>query len=156
MIFKHAGKFYDFYYFLLHSGVRPTDAFAIRSSSFKGNTLTMQQKKTGDWLRCIPLPEHLMDKISGRMNGNDLVFLEFQSDRQRKNVRKLIQSLFEPEFVRANKINLHTFRHTYAHQMLNKGMPKEVLQTFLGHRSVRTTEICANWVNSSEFAKWVT
>ena len=27
--------------------------------------------------------------------------------------------------------------------MLNKGVPKEVLQTLLGHRSIKTTEIYA-------------
>ena len=30
--------------------------------------------------------------------------------------------------------------------MLNKGVPKEVLQTLLGHRSIKTTERYANWV----------
>ena len=43
----------------------------------------------------------------------------------------------------------------FAHQMLAKGMPKEVLQTFLGHRSIRTTEIYANWVNKVELIKWL-
>ena len=34
--------------------------------------------------------------------------------------------------------------------MLNKGVPKEVLQTLLGHRSIKTTEIYANWVRKEE------
>ena len=59
---------------------------------------------------------------------------------------KHLQSNFEPDFVRKNNINLHTFRHTYAHNMLNKGVPQEVLQTLLGHRSIKTTEIYANWL----------
>jgi len=42
---------------------------------------------------------------------------------------KRVQDYFKREFVRENNINLHTFRHTYAHKMLNKGVPKEVLQT---------------------------
>ena len=29
--------------------------------------------------------------------------------------------------------------------MLNKGVPKEVLQALLGHRSIKTTEIYANF-----------
>jgi site-specific recombinase XerD len=39
--------------------------------------------------------------------------------------------------------------------MLNKGVPKEVLQTLLGHRSVKTTEIYANWVKKDDLLKWV-
>ena len=62
--------------------------------------------------------------------------------------------LFEAEH--QNNINLHTFRHTYAHNMLNKGVPKEVLQTLLGHRSIKTTEIYANWVRKEELEKWIT
>jgi site-specific recombinase XerD len=156
MIFKNAGKFHDFYYVLLHTGIRPTDAFSLQSSSFNGNSLTVQQKKTGDWLQCIPMPEHLLETLSVRIEKNDILFPELQCDRQRRNARTLIQSLFEPEFIRVKNINLHTFRHTYAHNMLNRGMPKEILQTFLGHRSIRTTEIYANWVSNDELARWVT
>jgi site-specific recombinase XerD len=154
-IFNNAGVFYDFYYVLLHTGIRPTDAFVLQSSSLKGNTLTIQQKKTGDWLQNIPVPQHLKNKIAERIELGGYIFHELQSDRQRRKARKLIQSLFEPDFIRKNNINLHTFRHTYSHQMLNKGMPKEILQTFLGHRSIRTTEIYANWVSGSELNKWL-
>jgi len=34
-------------------------------------------------------------------------------------------------------------------------MPKEILQTFLGHHSIRTTEIYANWVSRDELSKWL-
>ena len=44
--------------------------------------------------------------------------------------------------------------NTYAHTMLNKGVPKEVLQTLLGHRSIKTTEIYANWVRKEELERW--
>ena len=57
--------------------------------------------------------------------------------------------------VRSNNITLHTFRHTYAHNMLNRGVPKEVLQSLLGHRSIKTTEIYANWVNKKELIKYI-
>ena len=39
--------------------------------------------------------------------------------------------------------------------MLNKGVPKEVIQTLLGHRSIKTTEIYANWIRKEEMKKWV-
>ena len=84
-----------------------------------------------------------------------LLFPTLQSDRQKKNCVKTMQSNLTVDFVRKNNINLHTFRHTYAHNMLNKGVPKEVLQTLLGHRSIKTTEIYANWVRKEELEKWV-
>jgi len=155
-IFQNADDFYDFYYFLLHTGLRPTDAFVLTDQNIAGNTLSLRQRKTGDWMHNIPLSEYVIDQISNRVDSGGYMFPELQSDRQRRNARRQLQSLFEPEFVRDKNINLHTFRHTYAHHMLNKGMPKEVLQTFLGHRSIRTTEIYANWVNNCELARWVT
>jgi len=155
MIFENADLHYDFYYFLLHTGLRSTDAFALRSSSFQGNKMTIKMRKTGDWLRVLPIPNHVMDRLGGRLQRGGLLFTEYNSDRQRRNVRKHLQRLFSPDMVREQNINLHTFRHTYAHNMLNNGIPKEVLQTFLGHRSVRTTEMYTNWVNVSVLEKWV-
>lgn len=154
-IFEASGRFHDFYFFLLHTGLRPTDAFVLTSESFNGNVMTVKQRKTGDWLQNIPVSQKVIDIVAERSTKGGLLFPELQSDRQRRNARRLVQGLFDPAFVRENHINLHTFRHTYAHRMLNRGVPKEVLQTLLGHRSIRTTEIYANWVSCAELEKWV-
>ena len=154
LIMAQAGRFYDFYYLLLHTGIRPTDAFKLKPEHFEGRYLKVQMNKTGDFLH-VPIPEHVLDVLQPRM-GLCTLFAPLKSDRQRRNCVKNIQRLFEPDFVRKNNINLHTFRHTYAHNMLNKGVPKEVLQTLLGHRSIKTTEIYANWVRKEELETWVT
>jgi hypothetical protein len=52
-------------------------------------------------------------------------------------------------------IGINKESQTYAHNILNKGVPKEVLQTLLGHRSIKTTEIYANWVRKEELERWV-
>jgi site-specific recombinase XerD len=155
MIFKNAGNHYDFYYFLLHTGLRSTDAFSLQSSSFDGDELTLQMKKTGDWLRVLPISGHVIGMLGNRLKNSDLIFPEYSSDRQRRNVRRYLQNLFAPAVVREYRINLHTFRHTYARSMLNKGVPKEVVQTFLGHRSIRTTERYTNWISNSHLRRWV-
>ena len=157
-IFSVAGEFYDYYYFLLFTGIRPTDAFGMKASSFDGCYLSFQMRKTGDWMTNIPIPKHVIETLGERIQARDddqLVFPELSSDRQRRYCRRRVQELFEPHIVREKFINLHTFRHTYAHSMLDRGVPKEVLQTFLGHKSIRTTEIYANWVKSKELEKWV-
>ena len=93
----------------------------------------------------------MLDKRKSR----EFRFDELQTSFQRRKCTEYLQSNFEPDFFRKNNINLHTFRHTYAHNMLNKGVPKEVLQTLLGHRSIKTTEIDANWVRKEELERWV-
>ncbi len=150
-IMKNAGRFYDFYYLLLHTGIRCTDAYKLKPEHFGDNYLKVQMNKTGDFLH-VPIPEYVLDVLQPRM-GLCTLFAPLKSDRQRRNCVKNIQRLFEPDFVRTNNINLHTFRHTYAHNMLNKGVPKEVLQTLLGHRSIKTTEIYANWVRKEELER---
>jgi len=39
--------------------------------------------------------------------------------------------------------------------MLNKGAPKEILQTLLGQRSIKTTERYINWVKKEKLERWV-
>ena len=43
----------------------------------------------------------------------------------------------------------------YPIECLDGGVPKEVLQTLLGHRTIKTTEIYANWVRKEELERWV-
>lgn len=138
---------------MLYTGLRFTDTYTLSSDSISNGYFNLKIHKTNDYLK-VPVPQSVMDVIKPRMCGI-LIFPEFQSERNRIKFRKDIQCIFSKDFVRKNNINLHTFRHTYAHNMLNKGVPKEVLQTLLGHRSIKTTEIYANWVRKEELEKWI-
>jgi len=158
MILENAGKYKVFYEVLLHTGIRPTDCYKLAKKHLQGRYLTLRMNKTGGRLS-IPLSNYIistLEVLSRRCESDDSLFFEaFKSDRQKKNCVKTMQANFTKDFVRKNNINLHTFRHTYAHNMLNKGVPKEVLQTLLGHRSIKTTEIYANWVRKEELERWV-
>ena len=153
LILSKAESFHNFYYLLLHTGIRATDAYKLAPKHLSEGWLSLRMNKTGDRLE-MPLREDILELLEPRLH-QELIFPEVQTDGQRRKCVKTIQSLFSIDFVRSNNINLHTFRHTYAHTMLNKGVPKEVLQTLLGHRSIRTTEIYANWVRKEELEKWV-
>jgi site-specific recombinase XerD len=152
-IMDNAGEYHDFYSFLLNTGIRSTDAFNLSSEHLQGRYIVKKMNKTGDWLN-IPLPENILGIIEARKH-HEFIFHELQTSFKRRKCTNHMQATFEPDFVRKNNINLHTFRHTYAHNMLNKGVPKEVLQTLLGHRSIKTTEIYANWVRKEELERWV-
>jgi site-specific recombinase XerD len=152
-IMNNANIYYDFYMILLNTGIRSTDAYSLKPEHIKDNYLVKQMNKTGDWLN-IPLPATAQQILEKQISG-EFIFNELQTSFQRRKCTEYLQSNFEPDFVRKNNINLHTFRHTYAHNMLNKGVPKEVLQTLLGHRSIKTTEIYANWVRKEELERWV-
>ena len=154
-ILKSAGEFHDFFYFLAYTGLRPTDTFVLHSSAFDGNTLTLQLRKTGEWLNRIPIAKHVVALLAPRIKRGGLIFPECRTDRRRRKATALLQSHFELSFVRENHIALHTFRHFFAHQRLDTGCPKEVLQTLLSHRSITTTERYANHLRYEKLSKWV-
>ena len=56
LIMAHADRFYDFYYLLLHTGIRPSDAFKLKPEHFEGRYIKVQMNKTGDFLH-VPIPE---------------------------------------------------------------------------------------------------
>ena len=153
LIFEKGSKYNEFYTFLLKTGLRSTDAYKLRRKHIDGSYLGILMNKTDDFLN-IPLSESILELIRPRFK-HDFIFPEVQSDRQKRRCLKQVQKVFDSKFVRENNITLHTFRHTYAHNMLNKGTPKEILQSLLGHRSIKTTEIYANWVRTKELEKWV-
>ena len=153
LLFKLYPKYSDYINTLLYTGLRFTDVYTLHSNSVINGYLRLQMNKTEDYLN-IPLSSTVLTILEPRINGGYL-FPELQSERSRIKFRKDVQSIFDKDFVRKNNINLHTFRHTYAHDMLNKGVPKEVLQTLLGHRSIKTTEIYANWVRKEELERWI-
>ena len=152
-IMGNTDKYHGFYTLLLNTGIRSTDVFTLKPKHLQANYLIKQMNKTGDWLN-NPLPATSQQILKKQM-GSEFIFNELQTSFQRRKCTEHLQSNFEHDFVHKNNINLHTFRHTYAHNMLNKGVPKEVLQTLLGHRSIKTTEIYANWVRKEEFERWV-
>ena len=138
---------------MLYTGLRPTDAYSLCPHHIKGRYLVFRMRKTSTWLN-IPISDNVLEILKRRMDG-EFNFPEAQDDRGRSGALKRVQECFKREFVRENNINLHTFRHTYAHNMLDRGVPKEVLQTLLGHLSIKTTEVYANWVCKGELEKWV-
>ncbi|MGX5715499.1 tyrosine-type recombinase/integrase [Arthrobacter sp. MAHUQ-56] len=51
-------------------------------------------------------------------------------------------------------ITPHRFRHTFATEMLEKGVPIEVVQKLLGHRSLSSTQIYATTTDRRMRAEW--
>ena len=55
LIMNNAGNFHDFYYLLLHTGIRSTDAFKLKPEHFDDKYIKVQMNKTGDFLH-VPIP----------------------------------------------------------------------------------------------------
>ena len=148
-IYSYHGHFKDVYITLLETGIRIMDLKRLRPHHIEGNALNFYQLKTGEPL-CIPLPDKIINIIQSRLK-EEYLFKEIRFEKERRACLYELKRLLAP----SNGVIMHCFRHTYAYKMLNKGVPKEILQTLLGHQSIRTTEIYANWVKKDELMKWI-
>ena len=77
------------------------------------------------------------------MNGN--YFLSGSTSNGTLN--KILQNLCEKANVKS-EICLHSLRHSIATHLLQKGMPIEQIAKFLGHRTIRATQIYTHIVEN--------
>ena len=84
------------------------DAYTLKPPHLWKNYLVKQMNKTGDWLN-IPLSANTLNILDQQLGG-EFIFDDLQTSFQRRKCTEHLQLNFEPDFVRKNNINLHTFR----------------------------------------------
>lgn len=119
---------------------------------FDSDVCTVRVLGKGNKYRIIPISpdtSHLLKLLKGKGNGKGVVFINPQHQNlTRKGVMYVIDKYVkkadkESEFKHNNSITCHVFRHSKAIHMLNAGIPLIYIRDFLGHTSVKTTEIYA-------------
>lgn len=133
---------------LRYSGLRIGDAAMLTIDRFKGDDLYLYTQKSGTHVY-VPLPPIVMNTIRGiklrhakyLFTGPESLRMDTASDLWRRKLGHVF---------RAAKIqggHPHRFRHTFAVELLKKGVPMEEVSILLGHSSVRITE--------KHYASWV-
>ena len=144
---------------LYYTGCRPTEALnlKIKDIDFSAGAVTintLKQRREGVY-RQIPLPD---DYLTGLDNSFDLRTMQKRSKprnsyiwgwsrRQGYNVIKRIMEIAEIEGVQASPKGL---RHGFAIACLDKGLPLNMVQKWMGHASIETTAIYANATGKEE------
>lgn len=131
---------------LLFTGVRVSELTNIRISDidFNSRELFISQGK-GNKQRIIPLFKFLADELRIYINDRKIGFL-FESRLNNKYTTRRIQQIVRKlgqEIGISKPIHPHLFRHTIATFLLNKGLPIDQVQMFLGHEKIETTQIYA-------------
>jgi len=134
----------DFWMFLLETGLRCTDTWELHSNQIKDGWVSVFQRKTSDWIQ-FPLNESARRLIEGRRGPIFPIMTKGFHQRQSLTLLKTVD----------RRATHHSFRHTFSLKHLNNGTPKEILQAFLGHKSVTTTEIYANYINKDILLKYI-
>ena len=96
-------------------------------------------------MRYVPLLPALAQELRLHLGGRTRGYL-FESNRHERYSPRAIQKLIRRAAQEAGLEKLvypHLLRHSVAQILLDRGMPLEQLQKFLGHKDLRITQIYA-------------
>ena len=147
-ILAHAGKYQNFFEFMLETGLRPTDTWKLTQDNFSTDESGMSMKvltKKGNKTITVPISKSAQQIVE--TSGHRLFPWATKSSCRRDPILFLKRSFGRggagTYYCNKYGITLHTFRHTYAMRLLAKGVSKDIVQQLLGHSSVRVTELYA-------------
>lgn len=139
---------------LFLTGVRVSEFVSIKVEDFYfDEQMILVQKGKGGKSRYVPILPELAQELQTHLNGRRIGYI-FESNRHTKFTPRRIQQIVKETAERAGilkKVHPHLLRHTVATFLLEKGMPLEQIQKFLGHSKIETTQIYAE--SSTEMMK---
>lgn len=145
---------YAIFLLLARTGLRISDVVGLKFSNidWKGNCISLSQQKTGNALS-LPLSKELGIAIisylqDGRpQSSSDFIFLSHNAPFQPLGEHNNFNPEFRKYLRRAGitiptkgHTGVHTFRHSFATNMLRKGTPVQNVSQILGHSDISVTE----------------
>ena len=140
----------DVYNFLLNTGVRfgelagidccdvvlDDKCVGINKNYYRG---VLYSPKTQAGVRVMPLNSHAFNAVINNMKfGSQPLFSGLRNNRISYNsVIKDFHNICAA--AKLKKMGLHIFRHTFATNLLEKGVPLKVISELLGHKSIAIT-----------------
>jgi site-specific recombinase XerD len=153
---EHNSQLNLLYLFAFHTGLRLSEILNIRwkdidifektLSVINTTEFTIKNKKE----RIIPLNNFIYNKLLEKGNnnevfGNDLNEFVFSKMKGVKLDTNYVSKKFK-KAVKANKeinqsIHFHSLRHSFASNLVQKGVSLYIVKTLLGHEDLKTTQI---------------
>lgn len=139
---------------LFLTGARVSEFIALKVGDFYfDEQMILIQKGKGGKSRYVPILPELAQELKTHLGSRQSGYI-FESNRHTKFTTRRIQQIVKEtaECARiTKKVHPHLLRHTVATFLLEKGMPLEQIQKFLGHSKIETTQIYAE--SSTEMMK---
>ena len=139
---------------LLLTGARVSEFISLKVEDiFFDELMILIEKGKGGKSRYVPILPELSQELKTHLGSRQTGYV-FESNRHTKFTARRIQQIVKETAGRAGitkKVHPHLLRHTVATFLLEKGMPLEQIQKFLGHSKIETTQIYAE--SSTEMMK---
>lgn len=129
-------------------GLRMNEARNIRKQDIdqENQTLTVQQK--GGQYKRLPLSPVVLDALNvaaalprppQAKRDDDHIFLSSRTGRQIYDIRTALRRICADAGI-VKRVTPHLFRHSCATHLMASGMSSRIIQQYLGHKAVTTTE----------------
>lgn len=145
---------------LYSSGIRISEAINIKLKDINRDDKSIRILGKGNKMRIVYFgdyaKEYLDSYLTLRSSNSEYLFLNKNNmPLTRRGAEYIVSSLVKSSLLK-KKITPHTFRHSYATEMLNNGADIRSVQELLGHASLSTTGIYTHVTNEvirSEYLK---
>ena len=105
----------------------------------------------GKKIRIVPIMEHTKNLLISYLNSFDIKSGYLFQNKNNKMNKRFIRDVINSCNILDKKISPHTFRHTRAVHLLDKGVNPIYIQELLGHSSINTTMEYAKVIEKSKF-----
>jgi integrase/recombinase XerD len=131
---------------LFQTGTRVSEFIHIRVQDvyFEEMMILIQQAKGGK-SRYVPIMPDLAQELRTHLGARATGYL-FESNRHLPYSARRVQQIVKEKAAQAKikkRVYPHLLRHSVATTLLERGMPLEQIQKFLGHAKLETTQIYA-------------
>jgi integrase/recombinase XerD len=131
---------------LLQTGARVSEFVHIRVEEvFFEEQMILLAKAKGGKSRYVPILPELAQELRTHLRGRTTGYL-FETMRHTRYSPRRIQQLVKETAAQAKitkQVYPHLLRHSVAMALLERGMPLEQIQKFLGHAKLDTTQVYA-------------
>ncbi|MGE5443784.1 MAG: tyrosine-type recombinase/integrase [Ignavibacteriales bacterium] len=128
------------------TGARVSELASIRVEDFFFDELMILiDKGKGGKSRYVPILPELAQELRTHLGERQRGYL-FESNRHGRYSTRRVQQIVKETASKASitkRVHPHLLRHTVATTLLERGMPLEQIQKFLGHSKIETTQIYA-------------
>src|SRR5262249_45586706 len=131
---------------LFQTGARVSEFINIRVRDFFfDETMILIHKAKGGKSRYVPILPDLAQELRTHLGDRATGYL-FESNCDRpysaRRVQQIVKEMAEKAKIR-KRVYPHLLRHSVATTLLERGMPIEQIQKFLGHSKLETTQVYA-------------